>query len=410
MKLLYVTEDRFPPFRADVVELFAHQLVQRGHRIDWMMRRSPEALTEPPVLDWRGSTVYLSPRLARRGLLGRASRLLNPLLSLWGDLRLLDRAWRGGYDVIQVRDRYAVAVWAWIAARLTGARFTFWMSYPYAESKQDQARNGFVPNPGLTRLKGRAIGWLLYRVVLPRADHVFVQSERMRDDVAAQGIDPARMTPVPMGIRDDQVGQASDARAPDPAAPVLLYLGILLRLRQTEMLVRVLARVRQQHPGARLRYVGEGVHPSDRQAIVDEAARLGLSDAVEITGFLPMAEAWTHVRAADICLSPFYPIPVLLSTSPTKLIEYMAMAKCVVANEHPEQSRILADSGMGAAVPWDEAAFADAVNALLADPEAARRRAALGPDWVRAHRTYGVIADRVDAVYRNVVLAPRPVT
>jgi glycosyltransferase involved in cell wall biosynthesis len=75
----------------------------------------------------------------------------------------------------------------------------------------------------------------------------------------------------------------------------------------------------------------------------------------------------------------------------------------VVANEHPEQTQILADSGMGPTVPWDEAAFADAVVALLADPEAARARAALGPDWVRAHRTYGVIAAQVDAVYRDLL-------
>lgn len=402
MKLLYITEDRFPPFRADVVELFARQMGQRGHQIDWMMRRGPDARAEPAVQAWHGGTVYLSPAWRRRG---RLARLIDPWLALWGDLRLLARAVRGRYDVIQVRDRYAVAVWAWLAARLTGARFTFWMSYPYAESKLDQARNGYVPRPRLTRLKGQAIGALLYRVVLPLADHVFVQSQRMREDVAARGIDPSRMTPVPMGIRDDQVGRAEDARAPDTEAPLLLYLGILLRLRQTEMLVRVLARVRQHYPRARLRYVGEGVHPSDRQAIVDEAARLGLQDAVEVTGFLPMAEAWGHVRQADICFSPFYPIPVLLSTSPTKLIEYMAMAKCVVANEHPEQTQILADSGMGPTVPWDEAAFADAVVALLADPEAARARAALGPDWVRAHRTYGVIAAQVDAVYRDLLSA-----
>ena len=103
------------------------------------------------------------------------------------------------------------------------------------------------------------------------------------------------------------------------------------------MLVRVLAKVREKYPLARLRYVGEGQMETDRKAVEQEAARLGLEDAVEITGFLPMAEAWRHVEEADICFSPFFPIPVLLSTSPTKIIEYMAMSKCVVANEHPEQ-------------------------------------------------------------------------
>lgn len=404
IKMLYVVEDRFPPFRADVVELFARQLAARGHRIDWMMRRSADAMNEPARTTWLGSRVLLSPATRRRGVTGR---LLGVVLAAWGDLRLLSEAWRGRYDVIQVRDRCGVALWAWLVARLTGARFCFWMSYPYGESKIDQARNGFVPHPRLTWLTGQALRLMAYRLVLPLADHVFVQSRRMQEDLVREGIRPEKMTPVPMGVRDDQVGTAADARAPDTRAPVLLYLGILLRLRQTEMLVRVLARVRTRHPDARLVYVGEGVRIGDRQAIVDEARRLGLEEAVEVTGFLPMAEAWERVRAADICFSPFYPIPVLLSTSPTKLIEYLAMAKCVVANEHPEQSQVLADSGAGTPVPWDEAAFADAVLALLADPEAARAQAARGPDYVRRERVYSVIADGVEGRYEAIL---RPAT
>ena len=384
MKILYVVEDRWPPFRADVVELFAHQLAARGHEVHWAMRRGPGVQVPGRCTTWHGQAVHL-PRVARRPW--------RALAELMADLRLLRLAWQGRFDVIQVRDRYAVALWAWLVARLTGARFTFWMSYPFAESKLEQARQGYVARPWLVALKGHLIRLLLYRMVLPLCDHAFVQSERMKDDVAAEGIAPERMTPVPMGIRAEEVGTAADARAPDTARPLLLYLGILMRLRQTEMLVRVLEIVRRRYPGARLRFVGEGVSPSDRQAILDEAARLGLTDAVEVTGFLPMAQAWQHVREADICFSPFYPTPVLQSTSPTKLIEYMALAKCVVANHHPEQTQVLASAGMGDTVPWDEQAFAAAAMALLDDPEAARARAARGPDWVRAHRTYEVIAD-----------------
>lgn len=395
MKLLYVVEDRWPPFRADVVELFAHQLSSRGHEIHWVMRRSLDG--EQPIerrLRWHGQPVDLP--LRTRGS-------WRVLAEMWADIRLLRLAWRGRFDVIQVRDRYLVALWAWLAARLTGARFVFWMSYPFAESKLQQARQGYVRRRWAVALKGRLIAFVLYRLVLPLADHAFVQSERMKADVAAEGIDPRKMTVVPMGIRADQVLQPDDARAPDRERPLLLYLGILMRLRQTEMLVRVLARVRQRYPQTRLRFVGEGVTASDRQAILDEATRLGLLQAVELTGFVPMAEAWVHVREADICFSPFYPTPVLQSTSPTKLIEYMALAKCVVANDHPEQTQVLADAGMGPTVPWDEEAFAQAALALLDEPEAARARAARGPEWVRAHRTYDVIAEQVHLRYEALL-------
>ena len=316
---------------------------------------------------------------------------------------LLPLAIKGQYHVIQVRDKFFASLLAWLAARLTNARFIYWMSYPYAESKLYQARNQFVPHHRLVWLKGQVIKILLYKIILPQADHVFVQSERMKEDVARQGIPLVKMTPVPMGIRSDQVGKAEDATAPNTDAPVLLHLGIVMQLRQSEMLVRVLQRVRSHYPRARLLYVGDGQLPSDRQAVEEESSRLGLSDAVTITGFLPMEQAWDLVKQSDICFSPFYPVPVFLSTSPTKLIEYMAMAKCIVANEHPEQHQVMEASGVGRCVPWSEQAFADEVCRLLEDPERARMMAAKGPAWVRENRTYDVIANLVVSKYQELL-------
>jgi len=400
MKVLYITEDRFPPFRADVVELFAYQLPKRGYSIDWLMQRGPGAVSSDRKTTWHDSQVFLVKRSRIEGVIGR---LLNNFYGFLGDLSILPIALKGQYDIIQVRDKFFAGLVAWLASRLTGAKFIHWMSYPFPESKLYQAKNKLVPYHRLVWLKGYATRFMLYRLVLPLADHIFVQSERMREDVAHEGIPMAKMTPVPMGIRSEQVGQSADARAPDPDAPLLLYLGIILKLRRTEMLVGVLEKVRKKFPAARLVYVGEGQLPSDREVVEEEARRKGLSDAVTVTGFLPMEEAWEYVRGADICFSPFYPIPVLLSTSPTKLIEYMAMAKCIVANEHPEQCQVMQESGVGRCVPWSEEAFADEVCRLLGAPEEARKAAALGPEWVRVHRTYDVIAQCVDDTYKRLL-------
>ena len=400
MKMLYVVEDVFPPFRADVVELFAKQIPARGHQIDWLMQRGPGVLSLSSPTNWLDNIVYLTPRSKFKGLLGR---ILNNLLGMWGDLMILPLAFKGQYSVIQVRDKFFAGLIAWLAARLTNARFTYWMSYPFAESKLYQAKNRLVPNHRLVWLKGQVIRVLLYKVILPRADHIFVQSERMKKDVEHEGISPAKMTSVPMGIRTNQVGKAEDAVAPNTNAPILLHLGIIMKLRHSEMLVRVLQRVRVFYPAARLLYVGDGQLPSDRKAVEEEASRLGLLDAVTITGFLPMDEAWQLVKRADICFSPFYPTPVLLSTSPTKLIEYMAMAKCIVANEHPEQGEVVEASGVGRCIPWSEQAFAEEVCRLLNDTECARVMAAKGPKWVQANRTYDVIADFVESKYQELL-------
>ncbi|SOD20824.1 glycosyltransferase [Nitrosomonas ureae] len=400
MKMLYIVEDRFPPFRADVVELFAKQMPDRGHQIDWLMQRGPDALNLLSPTDWLGNIVYLTPRSKWQGLFGR---ILNNLLGMQGDLMILFLAFKNRYDVIQVRDKFFASLIAWLAARLTGARFTYWMSYPFAESKLYQAHNKLVPHHRLVWLKGQLIRNLLYKIILPAADHIFVQSDRKKEDVVQEGISPDKMTAVPMGIRADQVGKAEDARAPNMHSPLLLHLGIIMQLRQSEMLVRVLQQVRLRYPDARLLYVGDGQLPSDRQAVEKEASRVKLSKAVTITGFMPMETAWELVEQADICFSPFYPVPVLLSTSPTKLVEYMAMAKCIVANEHPEQCQVMEASGIGRCVPWGEQSFADEVCKLLDDPERARTLASRGPDWVRKYRTYDVIADHVESQYKKLL-------
>jgi glycosyltransferase involved in cell wall biosynthesis len=108
------------------------------------------------------------------------------------------------------------------------------------------------------------------------------------------------------------------------------------------------------------------------------------------------------VLDADVCVSPFLPTPVLNSTSPTKLVEYMAMGRAVVANDHPEQREVLASSGAGLCVPYEEDAFARAIVKILRDPEGAARMGRRGREYVERCRTYSRIADAVERDYRSL--------
>jgi glycosyltransferase involved in cell wall biosynthesis len=123
---------------------------------------------------------------------------------------------------------------------------------------------------------------------------------------------------------------------------------------------------------------------------------LGLAASVVFVGQLPQRQALQYVREADVCASPFYPTPVLRSTSPTKLVEYLAMAKAVVANDHPEQKRVIEESQAGYCVPYEEKPFADALVKLLQNPELAREMGERGRRYAIEHRSYEVIADSVE--------------
>jgi glycosyltransferase involved in cell wall biosynthesis len=157
----------------------------------------------------------------------------------------------------------------------------------------------------------------------------------------------------------------------------------------------------------RLLFIGGGDDADDRPRLERRAAALGIAEHVEITGFLRRELAIARVRSADICLSPFYPTPVLNSTSPTKLIEYLALGLPVVANDHPEQRHVLKDSGAGVCVPWGAKYFARGVAWLAVRGLAVRERMGeSGRRWVLEHRTYARIADELERQYLKLLSVP----
>jgi glycosyltransferase involved in cell wall biosynthesis len=395
LRLLLISSDPYPPTRVDVAVLFARELAARGHRIDWILQ-SEAACARAYETSWGGGTAYVGATDLGDPLWRRVRKHLRGLRN---DLKVLTLPGRSHYDVVEVKDKFLAGVLALIARRRFHTRFVYWLSYPFPESYLLRARDGTARYPWLYWVRGTVFKWLLYRWLLPAADHVFVQSEQMRTDIAAEGIRLDKMSAVPMGV-------AQELAAPVPVrstrellpvgVPCVLYLGTLIRVRRLDFLIRAFARVRERLPQARLYLVGGGVEAEDEAFLRRAVQELGLEAAVVFVGELPQARALEYVREADVCASPFYPTPILRSTSPTKLVEYLALGKAVVANDHPEQRRVLEESGGGLCVPYEEQAFANALVTLLEDPARARAMGERGRRYVLEHRSYRVIADAVE--------------
>lgn len=398
LRMLYLVGEPDGAERVDVADLFAKRLAARGLDIDYVIFTT-EGRGFWRAREWHGARAFVTSLPPREGFVGKVA---NKLLELGVDLRTAWQALTGSYDVVQVRDKFVVGVLALGAARVTGRKFTYWLSYPYAESRILDGEEGRSRFPLLSIAGGRVAAWLLYRIIMRYADHVFVQSRQMLEDVAAEGIPRERMTPVPMAV--------SEALLDAPPAPVepgtVLYLGTLNRVRRLDVLVDAMALVHERHPEARLIVVGDGPDPEDQAFLERRAAESGLGDRVEFTGRMPMDAAHAMVARAAVCLSPFYPTPILQSTSPTKISEYMALGRPVVANTHPEQSVIIEESGAGICVEWSAEAFAEAINQLLDDPDGAEAMGALGRDYVRRHRIYPVIAPLVAREYAKLFDLP----
>ena len=399
LRILFVTSDKYPPFRPAARVIFGEELVERGHVIDWLIQAEKDCKASYDM-PYGNGMAYIA---ATDDGVSRWRRLRKHLLGLVNDFKMFRLVRREHYDLVQVKDKYLAALLAIIAGKIGKARFVYWLAYPHAEASLYEAKKDIARYRIFYLLRGHLFRFVLYKIILPAADHIFVQSEQMKQDIAGEGIPLSKMTPVPgsLSLADiPYMTDQSDIKSGSPTAVrSVVYLGTLMRTRHLDFIVRAHAKVMNTHSDVKLILVGKGEMPEDEQLLIDEAERLGVRESIMFTGHLPMSKAWEYIRNANVCLSPYYPTPILNSTSPTKLIEYMAMGKAVVGNDHPEQSLVISESGAGLCVPWDENAFASAISTLLEDPALANEMGVRGRQYVEQHRTNTIMANKIEEQY-----------
>lgn len=398
IRLLFLTAETCPTFRADVNVLFGKYLPRHGIQSDIVAGRTPGT---DGLVKWGGGEAYLC------NVEGGAAK--KHLKVMWHGIRHLFGADRSRYQAIQVRDMPVLAAFGLLAARVKRLPFYYWMSYPMPEGQIALARERGL-SAGVMKfvfpwVSGRAGKFLLYRVVLRFADHVFVQSDRMKEGLIGRGIASARMTPVPMGVdledvRIDELPPTEDPRL--KKRRVLAYLGTLDRPRRIEKLFDMLVEVKRNIPEALLVLAGDTEDTVHRDWLKQQAEKLGLADDVVWTGWLPMKEGWRYVRAAEVGLSPIPRGALLDVGSPTKVPEYLALGVPVVCNDNPDQEKLIRESGAGLCVPYNAESFAEAVSSMLVGTHD-RQSLSLssGADYVRAQRSYERISLMVAEVYKK---------
>ena len=212
------------------------------------------------------------------------------------------------------------------------------------------------------------------RVVLPLAMAVVAVSEEERaHGRAVLGPRAARIVVNPNGV-DTRRFSPEGPVADRPDAPLIVCVGRLCHQRAPDMAVAALALMRT--PSVRLRLIGDG---EDRAAVEALVTALGLDGRVEFSGFRP--EPAPDLRAADVVL-----IPSRYDGMALILLEAMACGAAIVATRVPGTSAL---GGAGQLVPVeDPQSLAEAVDALLADPQ--RRRQLGAAARARAVENYSL--------------------
>ena len=118
--------------------------------------------------------------------------------------------------------------------------------------------------------------------------------------------------------------------------------------------------------------IGDGLLHGEMRSALAEYEQTG---AVIFTGPVPREKVAEYLDAADILVSPHVPMPdgSRFFGSPTKLFEYMAMGKGIVASRLEQLAEVLEHERTAWLVrPGDAEDLAEGILRLALDPGAAR--------------------------------------
>lgn len=220
-------------------------------------------------------------------------------------------------------------------------------------------------------------------VPLMQADVIATVSDVLGDELRARGVPSERIVVHPNGVDPEIFDPARFSRADSEALRarygiaaddvVCTFVGTFGRWHGVVLLAEAIrdlvandeAWVRDNR--VRFLLVGDGLYMSAvRETLAGSAAAY-----VTLTGLVPQDSAPAHLAASDILLSPHVPNPdgSRFFGSPTKLFEYMAMGKAIVASDLEQIGAVLQPSGRASRIPADPGA--DSVAILTAPGNAA---------------------------------------
>lgn len=237
------------------------------------------------------------------------------------------------------------------------------------------------------------------RGVFPRARAVTTVSSVMRGDVrtALPGLEATvrlEVRPLPVDLPLFERGASVQKVTP----PRILFAGNLIAAKGVDILLAAFAKVRGRGISCRLKFLGEG---NARDALARAAERLGVAEAVDWSGFVPMDRMPEEYGAATVVALPSR--GARGEGLPLSLVEALIGGAAVVATPAGGVPEIILDRDTGLLVPdGDVDALAEALATLLTDAALRERLVRAGRARVTERFAPGPAAERFLALYHEV--------
>ena len=319
--------------------------------------------------------VCVSDEVADRFRAAGADAAVIPLRS-WRDAQRAREAWRyvRGADVVHGQVRLGVGP----RPRRGGLRIYTVHGLP----------DEYLPIPG-TRHRPGARATIAYRGLdaglCRRADAVIVPSAAFAELIAARlGYPRRKLVVIPHGV--------SVPAEPVTPGAMVGTMALLEPVKGLDVLLRAAARLASEDPGLRFAIFGDG---PERGRLESRAAQLGIADRVDFPGYVAKAEALG--RLAVFVVSSY------VESGPLTLLEAMAAGVPVVSTKVGAVSEIVTP-GTAQLVPiQDDAALAEAIARLIADPALRKRQARAARERVLDRFTMKACAEETLGLYERLL-------
>ncbi len=218
--------------------------------------------------------------------------------------------------------------------------------------------------------------------------------------VNTNGVDPERFSPNISGVAlREKLGLHE--------AFIIGFVGTFGVWHGVEVLASAMKETLRRIPHAHLLLVGDGAMRPDVERIITAD---GIGGHVTITGLVPHDSIPEYMALCDVLVSP-----TVQNTdgseffgSPTKLFEYMAMQKPIVASGIGQIAHVLREGDNGILVPErSPSALANAFARIVEEPMQARTMAEHARADVLAHYTWSENARRVFDEGRTLLQATK---
>jgi glycosyltransferase involved in cell wall biosynthesis len=209
------------------------------------------------------------------------------------------------------------------------------------------------------------------RLSIGLANEVMTVNEPLAERLRSIGVKPDRLTVVlnspDLGLFDPDAHPRREFMADGTLR--IVYTGALTPTYELDVLLRAIASIARSRPKLPLSATlyGRGDALPALEAL---AAELGIADRIEFPGRIPIEDVPAAVAGGDIGIAPTRLDPFTGMSLSTKLLEYAAMGKPVVASRLPTVERYFASDTLAVYEPGDPESLAAAILTLVDHPRA----------------------------------------